>query len=864
MADRTRLKDLFDQAIEVAPHERAAWIAQVCGDDAELRAALERWLRADGAFEDFLQAPPAALTQIVAAALADGAPQRFGAWRVLRSLGAGGMGKVWQAERDDGEFEQRVAIKQVAYPTQALMQRFRQERRILARLDHPNIARLIDGAVDVLGVPYLVMEFVDGQAITAYANERGLDPHTRAKLFLPVLDAVQSAHSQLIVHRDIKPGNVLVDTHGTPKLLDFGIAKLLEDDGGAARTRTALRALTPDYASPEQIRGDAIGTPSDIYSLGVLLYELLVGARPYEIAGTSPAAIERAVCDTEPARPSLRMQALGGSSAAGARDLDAILLKALAKDPGHRYASCAEFSADLRRWLAGESVLARVPTTRERVQRYVARHKLGVALAASAVLALLVGLATIAALYRQSLAAQAEAIRQKNTAEREAAAAKAVRDFLDEDIIRAASPYLKTSAQDITVREAIDRGTAKIGVRFKDQPAIEGEIRAALGGVYMQLNQYAKAADQYAASGKLLEATLGEASAKTRYVRYASAVLLSQQYQAEKAHTLLQQLDALAQPGDENDAALATMRDDAWDMYWYRQHDWNKEEPFALRTIADFQRWQPDNLPGLAVHKANLVILYTSSGRLADGERVARGIVDELHAHGDDATVGYGLALSMLGRIEYFRRDYAAAEKTSLAAVALLSKIQGARSPHALNALYIVVRVRMDSGRYAETLDAAREIHASFAAAFGEHSVEASQNLVLLGACEYLAGQRDQGIRDMQAGLAGTVAMNPSATDPLEKFFVAGNYIDYGAGKLEAAKALVAQLDMDSLRGAQPDNDWPARLDALRGQIAYLDGDRAKARTLLQPALDKMVAAHSPVFEIDRTRRTLEQASAAK
>ncbi|MBS0465286.1 MAG: serine/threonine protein kinase, partial [Proteobacteria bacterium] len=242
MSDRQRVKALFDQALEIAPGERTAWVANACAGDDELRAELERWLRAEASLGDFLESVPAPVAQTVAAATAHDDPQRFGPWRVLRALGAGGMGQVWLGERDDGQFEQRVAIKQVAWPTQDLIRRFGEERRILARLDHPNIARLIDAGMDVRGAPYLVMEYVDGEPITPWAHAHGLDLAARVRLFLPVLEAVQSAHSQLVVHRDIKPGNVLVDAHGTPKLLDFGIARLLDDpQTEAARTRTVLR-----------------------------------------------------------------------------------------------------------------------------------------------------------------------------------------------------------------------------------------------------------------------------------------------------------------------------------------------------------------------------------------------------------------------------------------------------------------------------------------------------------------------------------------------------------------------------------------------------------------------------------------------
>ena len=279
--DQQRLQQLFDAAIDLPANERAAFAACECGDDIALRAELERWFAVDARLGAFLETPPGLVAEARAENIADEAPGHFGPWRVLRSLGAGGMGEVWLAERADGEYEQRAAIKQVAYPTPGLLQRFRQERQILARLEHPHIARLIDGGVDARGAPYFAMEYVEGVTITAFA--RRLDVRATLELFLEACAAVRFAHQNLVVHRDLKPSNILVAADGAPKLLDFGIAKVLAaaDTGTDAATGTGLRLLTPDYAAPEQFRGETVTTATDVYALGVVLYELLAGVRPH-------------------------------------------------------------------------------------------------------------------------------------------------------------------------------------------------------------------------------------------------------------------------------------------------------------------------------------------------------------------------------------------------------------------------------------------------------------------------------------------------------------------------------------------------------------------------------------------------------
>ncbi len=300
-----RLKSLFAEAIARDPAERSAFVSSLTGDDASVRTALLSLLdahREDG----FLESPAFRIGPHPADVEAP--PARIGAYAVLREIGRGGMGTVYLAARADDEYEKKVAIKVVSsglgHPE--LRRRFRSERQILARLEHPNIARLLDGGTTPEGLPYIVMEHVEGEAMTAWAERRGVPLAERLALFRSVCAAVQYAHQNLVVHRDLKPANILVTAEGVPKLLDFGVAKLLDADPSApeAATVEAMRVLTPDYASPEQARGEAVTVLSDVYSLGVVLYEVLSGARPYHVTGTTAREIERVLCEEEPPRPS--------------------------------------------------------------------------------------------------------------------------------------------------------------------------------------------------------------------------------------------------------------------------------------------------------------------------------------------------------------------------------------------------------------------------------------------------------------------------------------------------------------------------------------------------------------------------------
>lgn len=397
------IKALFNAALEKTPNERPGFLLSASGDNDKLRQAVARLLAAHDEDDAFMETPAAEMrANSPSAAQAEQFPDgaRIGQYRVSREIGRGGMGTVHLAYRDDGEFRQQVAVKLVkrGMDTDMILRRFRYERQILADLDHPNIAQLYDGGTTEDGRPYFVMEYIEGEPIDAYCVKHDLDVAQRLKLFQAVCAAVQYAHQNLIVHRDIKTSNILVTAAGVPKLLDFGIAKLLDSSREESLTAAPLtmRALTPEYASPEQVRGDPITTASDVYSLGVLLYELLAGRRPYEVTSTRPEDIARTVCDTDPVPPS---QAVTGEAATSIRrrlrgDLDTIVLMALQKDPRRRYASVQQLSDDIGRHLDKKPVAARRDTPGYRAARFVRRNRVVVAAGSTVLAALVIGLAT--------------------------------------------------------------------------------------------------------------------------------------------------------------------------------------------------------------------------------------------------------------------------------------------------------------------------------------------------------------------------------------------------------------------------------------------------------------------------------------
>jgi serine/threonine-protein kinase len=407
----------LDEALALAPAERGAWLAALDAGDASagVKRQLRELLQAAAGVEtaDFLESLPRLTLEPQAARPDPNAPapgMSVGPYRLVRELGVGGMGSVWLAERTDGGLKRPVALKlpQLSWSGN-LAQRLQRERDILASLDHPNIARIYDAGIDALGRPYLALEFVDGQTIDDYCRARALAVSERIALLLQVARAVAHAHARLVVHRDLKPANILVTSEGQVRLLDFGIAKLLEEQDLAEGSFTLQggRALTPDYASPEQIRGEGIGTASDVYSLGVVAYELLTGKRPYHLPRRGAAALGQAIAAVElPAASAVATDPAARRALQG--DLDAILNKALKPDPADRYASIEAMAQDIERHQSSQPVLARPDAAGYHLRRFVRRNRLAVAASAAVSLALIAGLAAAA---WQARAAQAQAER---------------------------------------------------------------------------------------------------------------------------------------------------------------------------------------------------------------------------------------------------------------------------------------------------------------------------------------------------------------------------------------------------------------------------------------------------------------------
>ena len=503
-----KVKHLFHSAVGLEGEQRNAFLAENCRDDEQLLDLVERMIAADEVSSSFLESPP---VDSFLSAIEQNTPdtltgKRVGHYRIVEELGRGGMGSVYLARRED-EFEKVVALKIIkrGMDTDDMLRRFRNERQILAHLDHPNIARLLDGGTTDDGLPYFVMEYVDGICIDDYCDKHQLTINDRLNLFRQVCTAVNYAHQRLAIHRDIKPSNILVTVDGTPKLLDFGIAKLLTPNATGSETLTGMQLMTPEYASPEQARGDStITTASDIYSLGVVMFELLTGESPYKFQDRRANEVARVICETNPERPSrinnpTTTPSINNRQLRG--DLDNILLMALRKDPARRYSSVEQFSEDIRRHLEGLPVIARADTLRYRTSKFITRHR-------AASIAALLFAATLIAGVAATLYQAREANRERALAERrfsevrqlansvvfkyhDAIAAlpgsTQVREMLVKDALQYLDNLAKESAGDRSLQREVALAYLKVGnVQGRIYEANLGDVKGAISS-YLSL-----------------------------------------------------------------------------------------------------------------------------------------------------------------------------------------------------------------------------------------------------------------------------------------------------------------------------------------------------------------------------------------
>ena len=635
-----QVRELFDKIVDYAAEERESELLRQCPDDAALRSDVLAMLRSHvdaGALDSRIVGSAPDLL----AGMADAADQsrtdawtgrQLGAWRIVRPIGRGGMGVVYLAERDDGQFHHRAAIKMLrGWDDSVAIARLVSERQILAGLEHPNIARLLDGGSTEESGPWFALEYIDGIPLDIWSDTQRLDLSARLDVFLKICEAVAYAHEHLVVHRDLKPANILVDPNGRVVLLDFGIAKLLDTD--AAQTGTALRVFTPEYAAPEQVRGEIISTAVDVYALGVVLYELLTGQRPYRVATRSAAAIERAILEQDAARPSASVVQNTLYFAKGQEDLnhiaarrrltpsalqqrlrgdlDAIVLKALRKEPSQRYATVREFAADIRSMQAHRPVAARRGGLRYVATRFLRRNLIAVSMGTLAATALLIGLLV-------ALNQTREARIQRDTARQSL-------DFMTQ-LFENADPGMSDGGE-LSVRDLLDEGVRSIRHSIAEKTPARAELMLAMASAYggLELND--------AALPLILEAKQ-IAELADDWTLFARAAVRECRYLNYK-----NEFASCSKLADEAAGRLDPARPDHGDMLAgllarrVAEPIANEQHPLLIELITPaLARLKPsrENQETRVTLTAALADAHAALGRHNDAERLMRSLVDQL------------------------------------------------------------------------------------------------------------------------------------------------------------------------------------------------------------------------------------------
>jgi serine/threonine-protein kinase len=679
------------------------------------------------------------------------AGRRVGAYVLVREIGRGGMGAVWEAERADAQYTRRVAIKMLAMgrDTEAMRRRFWQERELLARLDHGNIAKLLDGGVTEEGQPWFAMELVEGVPITTWCSERRLGVRERVRLFLQVCAAVAAAHEHLVVHRDLKPGNILVATDGTAKLLDFGVATLTErDDDATDLTGIDGVPLTAAYASPEQLRGESVTTASDVYSLGVVLYELLTGARPF--AGRTEDRLLRTAVPPSRAvtAPLAAASGLGSVQRVAQRlrgDLDAVVLMALRPEADRRYRSVQQLGDDLARVLDGRQVQARPDTLGYRVATLVRRNRVAAALAA-VTLVTLVG-ATVVSV-REAAAARAE----RDRALLETARTKQVTQFF-QDVL--STPKPQQEGRDITVVEALDAVIPRIDSTFAAAPDLRAAIKNTLGSTLHDMGLYDRARplleDALRIQGALDRGTITRERADALYNLAGVENETGNSARAESLYVAALGMYATLTPTDSADVYRGLNN-----LATAVHAQGRLEEAAAL--YGQVAGWLAVHAPAdpvpATVALVNQATALTELGRYEAAEPLFRRAVAVYDSLFGAESIRVGQVLQPLAGALLFQEKYAEAEAAARRAWAIDAAAMGETNPATVAALRLLVNILMDGGRCAEAVPLADRILAMRGTALPETDLSIGTALLYAGWCRAQLGEVALGERQLRQGLA--------------------------------------------------------------------------------------------------------------
>lgn len=841
-----RIRDLFEQAVDMPTERREAFIDQHCGDDEGLRDELKSLLASDVAHRD-AQRSRGPLTGAIGAAVDATTKSRreellgstIGPYRLTQILGHGGAGTVYLGERADRQYSAQVAIKVVegAALNAEIGRRFKAERQILASLNHQNIARLIDAGETHAGYPYLVMEYVHGEPIDKYCDRKKLNVEQRIELILKVCGAIQYAHQNLIVHRDIKPGNILVLPDGTPKLLDFGIAKLLDTSDAAAAmalTRMNDRVLTPEYASPEQILGQTITTASDVYSLGMVLFELLTGLRPYKISTSSQLELERTICVVDPSRastvvrqalthvtsdpqPSRNIYTIAESRqitpmrlrARLNGDLDAILARALRKEAIHRYNSVEQFADDLRRHLAREPVLARQGNWVYYTQRFARRHALGVA-AATGFVTLITAALIVVSIQSKRIA------EERDIANREKQTSEAVASFMT-NVFDAADPFT-VQDREVTAKELLDAAAKKIREDLTQQQSVKARLLESIGRSYRRQGLAHQGIGLLEESLAIRESIVGANDPDLVNTLQELGKLKLDEGDIESSRTLLQKARAILESN----------------------------------SLAGTQIY--------AVILADLGRVEMNDGNTALAKRLLEQAIPQLRKTFSNQHVQVGVALGAYGRVLRWSSEFAEAEKAAREAISIYSANLPKLHPEVLFAKSVLGDALLSQGKISEAAPYLEETLADYRKIYGNSSSRISNALQLMIDLREAQGRLDEAADLAYEQLA--VARRRYGDENYNTSYARTTLgrIQWKIGNLSSAE-LELRRALDVYKTTlSPSHPYITSAEYLLAEVLLAQRKHRVAADLARKTIHQMKETNEAAWRIARSETTLAQA----
>jgi serine/threonine protein kinase len=777
-----RLSPLLDALIELDGDARRARLDTLREEDPALAGELEALLALEDENEDFLAEP------LVAPPPMAKPETMIGPYKLDRLLGEGGMGQVWLARRADGLYQRRVALKLLrpglADPN--LRQRFTRERQILARLGHPHIARLLDAGISTDNQPYLALEYVEGEPITDWCRSRDLNVEARIKLFLQVCEAVSHAHANLIVHRDLKPSNIMVTPLDEVRLLDFGIAKLLDGpEPGRDNTRTEVRAFTLHYAAPEQIRGEPVTTMTDVYSLGVVLYELLAETKPYRLKRQTDAEWEEAILIADPQKPSAnllrevdsdpsRMAALRRRAKDIAGDLDNIALKALSKRPEHRYPSVEAMALDLHRYLEGKPVLARPQSMAYRGHKFVQRHRWALATTALVLAVLTTALVLVTWQARQAV--------------REASRAQALQDFVTGLFEQAGG---RSTPGPLDVRKLLEAGEQRGNRELARQPLAQAELFGVIARLRLGLGDY-REAEHLLKTQRALLAGLEDAPDS---LRLASATDYGRTMRLlDRSPECVARMKPLESDARSLQRSLPAQVADFYSELGRCQRQENRPEVARLlfQRSLEVRRNTLEDIAGVVENLADLADLDSDDGKTEAALQGFRNALAQLQA-----SVGnrHRLAIDLQRRLCDLERSagqLVIAERDCYDALTLAMDLHGAEHPASVDARRQLAAIHVDLGRFREAGEAFRESHQWLVARLGRNHEDVARNDGSLGIVAWELGEFDTALRHLDRALA---VLRKDPTSPLYQgvLFNKGMVL-HDAGRNREALPLLLQV----------------------------------------------------------------------